>query len=49
MHLRWDHRFHLILFLGSLLFLILFLSGAITDRAEYEQDIEFYTNVQAVK
>jgi cytochrome c oxidase subunit 4 len=47
MHLRWDNLFHLILFLGSLLFLILFLSGAITDRAEYERDIQFYTNAQA--
>src|SRR5262249_32078403 len=47
MHLKWDSRFHLILFLGSLLFLILFLSGALTDRAEYERDIEFYTSIQA--
>jgi cytochrome c oxidase subunit IV len=44
MHLRWDNKFHLVLFLGSLLFLILFLSGAITDRGEYEQDIQFYTS-----
>jgi cytochrome c oxidase subunit 4 len=47
MHLRWDARFHLLLFLGSLLFLILFLSGTITDRAEYQRDLDFYTSVQA--
>ena len=45
MHLFWDNKFHVILFVGSLLFLILFLSGAITDRSEYERDIEYYTSV----
>ncbi len=47
MHLRWDYRFHLILFLGSILFVILFLSGALTDRAEYQQSIDYYTTQQA--
>ena len=42
MHLRWDKKFHLILFLTSVLFLILFLSISLTDRSEYEHDIEFF-------
>jgi cytochrome c oxidase subunit IV len=42
MHLRWDKKFHLILFLTSVLFLILFLSISLTDRSEYEHDIEYF-------
>src|SRR5262245_6035182 len=40
MHLFWDRKFNLILFLGSVLFLILFLSMAVTDRGEYQGDID---------
>jgi cytochrome c oxidase subunit 4 len=47
MHLRWDKRFHLILFLTSVLFLILFLSMSITDRSEYDRDIEAFRAKQA--
>jgi len=39
MHLRWDRRMHLLAFLSSVLFAILFLSMAITDRREYMPDI----------
>jgi cytochrome c oxidase subunit 4 len=39
MHLRWDRRMHLLAFLSSVLFLILFLSMAITDRSEYMPDV----------
>jgi cytochrome c oxidase subunit 4 len=39
MHLRWDRRMHLLAFLSSVLFLILFLSMAITDRREYMPDV----------
>jgi cytochrome c oxidase subunit 4 len=39
MHLRWDRRMHLLAFLSSVLFLILFLSLAITDRREYMPDV----------
>jgi cytochrome c oxidase subunit 4 len=46
MHLRWDKVFHLILFLTSVLFLILFLSMSITDRSEYEHDIEAFRSSQ---
>jgi len=37
--LRWDRRMHLLAFLSSVLFAILFLSMAITDRREYMPDI----------
>lgn len=46
MHLRWDRIFHLILFLTSVLFVILFLSMTITDRGEYDRDIEAYRAAQ---
>jgi cytochrome c oxidase subunit 4 len=39
MHLRWDRRMHLLAFLSSVLFLILFLSMALTDRHEYLPDV----------
>ena len=47
MHLYWDKKFHLILFLTSVLFLILFLSMSITDRGEYDHDIEAFRAAQA--
>jgi len=47
MHLRWDRIFHLILFLTSVLFVILFLSMTITDRGEYDRDIEAFRAAQA--
>ena len=46
MHLAWDNKFHLILFLTSVLFVILFLSVSTTDRDEYQHDIEYYTQQQ---
>src|SRR5690606_460271 len=42
MHLRWDRTFHVLLFLGSLLFVLLFLGLAITDRQEYQPSIDEY-------
>jgi len=47
MHLLWDKKFHLILFLTSVLFMILFLSMAVTDRGEYDRDIEAFRDSQA--
>jgi cytochrome c oxidase subunit 4 len=47
MHLFWDKKFHLILFLTSVLFLILFLSMTITDRGEYDKDINAFRAAQA--
>jgi len=40
MHLRWDHKLHLVVFLSSVLFLILFLSMSLTDRKEYQPAID---------
>jgi cytochrome c oxidase subunit 4 len=47
MHLFWDKKFHLILFLTSVLFLILFLSLTVNDRGEYEKDLEAFRAAQA--
>jgi cytochrome c oxidase subunit 4 len=40
MHLRWDRPFHTLVFLGSLLFVSLFISMTLFDKSEYEPDIE---------
>jgi len=42
MHLFWDKKFHLILFLTAVLFVVLFLSMSITDRGEYQHNIDLY-------
>lgn len=42
MHLLWDKKFHLILFLTAVLFVVLFLSMSITDRGEYQPRIDEY-------
>lgn len=42
MHLLWDKKFNLILFLTSVLFLILFLSMTTTDRGEYQHLVDEY-------
>lgn len=47
MHLFWDRKFYLILFLTSILFLTLFLSMATTDRGEYQKDVESFRAAQA--
>lgn len=39
MHLRWDRPFHTLVFLGSLLFVSLFISMTLFDKSEYEADI----------
>lgn len=40
MHLRWDRPFHTLVFLGSLLFVSLFISMTLLDKSEYEADIQ---------
>lgn len=40
MHLRWDRPFNTLVFLGSLLFVSLFISMTLLDKSEYEKDIE---------
>lgn len=39
MHLRYDKTLHTIVFLGALLFVLLFVSFALMDSSEYQQDI----------
>ena len=46
MHLKWDKKFHLILFLTSVLFLILFISISLTDRSEYQHDLDAFRQAQ---
>jgi len=45
MHLYWDKKFHLVLFLTAVLFVILFLSMSLTDRGEYQTNIDWYQSV----
>jgi cytochrome c oxidase subunit 4 len=40
MHLRWDRPFHTLIFLGSLLFVSLFISMTLLDKSEYEGSIQ---------
>lgn len=49
MHLLWDKKFNLVLFLTSVLFLILFLSMATTDRGEYQHLVDEYRAQQLAK
>ena len=42
MHLLWDKKFNLVLFLTSVLFLVLFLSMTTTDRGEYQHLVDEY-------
>ncbi|HWA77223.1 MAG TPA: cytochrome C oxidase subunit IV family protein [Polyangiaceae bacterium] len=49
MHLVWDKKLHLILFLTSVLFLILFLSLSVNDRGEYQPDLDQYQATESAK
>jgi cytochrome c oxidase subunit 4 len=40
MHLWWDKRLNLLVFLGSFLFVMLFIGMALTDKSEYKPDID---------
>ena len=40
MHLRWDRPFNALVFVGSLLFVALFISMTLLDKSEYEPDID---------
>jgi cytochrome c oxidase subunit 4 len=40
MHLWWDKRMNLFAFLGSFLFVMLFIGMALTDKSEYKPDID---------
>lgn len=40
MHLLWDKKFHLFVFMTGVLFVILFIGLALTDRREYQHLID---------
>jgi len=40
MHLWWDKRLNLLVFLGSFLFVMLFIGMALTDKSEYKPDLD---------
>jgi len=40
MHLWWDKKVNVLFFVGSFLFVLLFISMALTDKAEYKPDID---------
>ena len=46
MHLVWDKKFNLTVFLSSFLFVLLFLSLALTDRNEYQGEIDLFEQAQ---
>jgi cytochrome c oxidase subunit 4 len=47
MHLRWDKKFNVVVFLSSFLFVTLFLGILLTDRKEYQDVIDSFERVQA--
>lgn len=47
MHLWWDKRFNVLIFLGSFLFLALFVGLTVNDRGEYQQNINAYDDAKA--
>jgi len=42
MHLRWDKGFHSFAFLGSVLFVGVFLAYTLTDTKQYQGDVRSY-------
>ncbi len=46
MHLRYDHPFNALIFVTALVFLAMFLGGALTDSLQYRDDIESYRQSQ---
>ncbi len=47
MHMRWDNKFNVVVFLGSFLFVLLFLSISLTDRQEYQDFIDTHEQAKA--
>lgn len=46
MHLRYDHPFHALILLAALLFLTLFVSLALLDTLEYQDDVKSWQESQ---
>ncbi len=49
MHLVWDKKFNLTVFLSAFLFVLLFLSIALTDRNEYQAQIDAFEENNPLK
>lgn len=49
MHLVWDKKFNLTVFLSAFLFVVLFLSLALTDRNEYQAQIDAFEQSNPLK
>ncbi len=47
MHLLYDRKFNLMIFMGSLLFVLLFVSFAMMDTAQYQPAIQSRVEAQA--
>jgi cytochrome c oxidase subunit IV len=49
MHLVWDNRLNVLIFLSSFLFVSLFLTMALTDRQEYQKLIDNFEQTKAAQ
>ena len=47
MHLLYDRKFNLLIFMGSLLFVLLFVSFSMMDTAQYQPNIQRRVDTQA--
>ncbi|MBX3182669.1 MAG: cytochrome C oxidase subunit IV family protein [Polyangiaceae bacterium] len=47
MHLWWDKKFNVVVFVSSFLFVLLFVALTLNDRGEYQADIETYRQDKA--
>jgi cytochrome c oxidase subunit 4 len=47
MHLLYDRKFNLLIFMGSLLFVLIFVSFAMLDSGQYQQAIQSRVEAQA--
>lgn len=48
MHLRYDNPFYSLIFVTALLFLAIFMSGALMDSIQYQPDIESFRQAQSM-
>lgn len=49
MHMLWDSKFNVLVFVSSFLFVLLFLSMSLADRGEYQRSIDSWETAQTVK
>lgn len=49
MHLRYEHRFHLVVLVGAALFAVLFASFVLFDTAQYRPDVRAHEAAQRQK